>query len=154
VPAPPSASFSGSVQYAPIASCTAAAAAARLDWPLSENHATVIALACETWTGYCNGTAVLRIVSPLRRTHQMYQPPASVAPPPPPNPPPAEVTVLNTELDPCVPEPLAGDPAPPAPTVTVYEVPAVTANGDSKAAPAPVLVHVLRTPPAPPPPPT
>jgi hypothetical protein len=51
-------------------------------------------------------------------------------------PPPVDVIVEKIELDPFVPEP------PPAPTVTVYEVPAVTEN------PVPVL-----KPPAPPPPP-
>jgi hypothetical protein len=42
-----------------------------------------------------------------------------VAPPPPP----ADVIVENTELEPLTPLAAVVEPAPPAPTVTVYEVP-------------------------------
>jgi hypothetical protein len=58
----------------------------------------------------------------------------------------------NTELLPLVPQ-FTVPPAPPAPTVTVYEVPAVKDKAVSKVPPPPVAVTVERSPPAPPPPP-
>jgi hypothetical protein len=65
-----------------------------------------------------------------------------------------EVIVENTELEPLLPITAVcpGVEAPPAPIVTVYEVPAVRESADSKVPPPPVAVTVDLRPPAPPPP--
>jgi hypothetical protein len=66
----------------------------------------------------------------------------------PPLPPPAEVIELNVDDDPLVEaDELFIPPLPPAPTVMVYEVPAVTAKA------VPVLKPPAPPPPVPPPPP-
>jgi hypothetical protein len=70
----------------------------------------------------------------------------------PPTPPPVAVIVEKTESLPLV--PAETPPAePPAPTVTVYEVPAPKLSNDSSAPLPPVPVVVQRIPPPPPAPP-